>query len=62
MVLENIFGVVENSLKRLKIKFKNISKLNKNLSDEDIEKKIRKLKNKIYLHISIGDNEVKKSF
>ena len=54
------FGVVENSLKRLKIKFKNISKSNKNLSDEDIEKKIRKLKDKIYLHVSIGDNKIRK--
>lgn len=52
--------VVESSLKLLKLKYKNITKIFKNINDKDVELKIRSKRNKIYLHIAIGDNLIRK--
>lgn len=52
-------GVVESSLRRLKLRFTNISKSLKNNDDLKIEKQISKNRKKHQLHIAIGDNKVR---
>ena len=52
-------GVVESSLKKLKIKFINISKKSGIKNDKIIEKKFLKGKKNSYLHIAIGDNKTR---